>query len=67
MDAPTTQRRLWDRTCALVAAYGPPIVGLLLLMDVFYWPILTGQAFLWGDFPECIHPFRQFAAAELSV
>jgi hypothetical protein len=36
-------------------------------MSVFYWPILTGQAFLWGDFPERIYLFRQFAAAELSV
>jgi len=45
-------RHLWDRTRAFVAADGPPIAVLLLLTAVFYWPILTGQAFLWGDFPE---------------
>jgi hypothetical protein len=60
-------RHLWDRTRAFVAADGPPIAVLLLLTAVFYWPILTGQAFLWGDFPERVYPFRQFAAVELST
>ena len=52
---------------ASVAADGPPIAGLMLLTAVFYWPILTGQAFLWGDFAERIYPFRQFATVELSA
>ena len=62
-DAP----RFWGRARAVMAADGPPIVGLLLLTAVFYWPILTGQAFLWGDFPERVYPFRQYASVELSV
>jgi hypothetical protein len=51
-------RGLLDQTRALLVRDGPPIAGLLLLAAVFFWPILTGQAFLWGDFAERIYPFR---------
>ena len=42
-----------------------PVIGLLALVCLFYWPVLTGQAFLWNDFPERIYPMRLFASIEL--
>ena len=43
-----------------------PVIGLLALVGLFYWPVLTGHAFLWNDFPERIYPMRMFASIELA-
>ena len=44
-----------------------PLLGFLGLVLVFFWPIIIGKAYLWGDFPERIYPFRLYAAVELQA
>ncbi len=42
-----------------------PAVILLLVTAVFYWPVLAGKGFLWGDFLEQNFVYRLFAAVSL--
>lgn len=43
------------------------ICGLILAWVIFYWPILSGQGFLWEDFPEQWYPFASYTASELRM
>lgn len=40
---------------------------ILLAVLVAHRPILAGEAYLWGDFPERVFPLRQFGLAELAA
>ncbi len=42
-----------------------PVGILLLVTAAFYWPVLVGKGFLWGDFLEQNFVYRLFAAVSL--
>ncbi|MBM3263557.1 MAG: hypothetical protein FJY97_09075 [candidate division Zixibacteria bacterium] len=42
------------------------MVGLFVLNLLFFWPVFSGQSFLWNDFPERVYPTRLFASVELA-
>ncbi|MBI4550813.1 MAG: hypothetical protein HY710_00950 [Candidatus Latescibacteria bacterium] len=44
---------------------GLALIGLLALVLAFFWPVITGRAFFWDDFPEHYYPFRTYTAVEL--
>ena len=43
------------------------ISALFVAAVIFYWPILSGQAFLWEDVPEQWYPLASYTASELRM
>lgn len=43
------------------------VTGLLAVVVAFFWPVLTGRAFFWEDFPELSYPIFSYTASELRV
>ncbi|MBM3263556.1 MAG: YfhO family protein [candidate division Zixibacteria bacterium] len=42
------------------------VIGFLALAIVFFWPVITGQAYFWEDFVKQMYPYRVYNAVELS-
>ncbi|MBD3393761.1 MAG: YfhO family protein [Chitinivibrionales bacterium] len=53
-----------DRRSNIIRMMRVPFV-LLVLVAVYYWPILTARGFFWNDFPEQNFPYRLFAARSI--
>ncbi len=49
-------------TCDLAA-----LLGFVLMVSIFFWPVLTGRSFFWEDFLEVFYPIQSYVAGELQA
>lgn len=43
------------------------LLGFVLMVSIFFWPVLTGRSFFWEDFLEVFYPIQSYVAGELQA
>jgi len=43
------------------------LLGFVVMLSIFFWPILTEQAFFWEDFLELSYPLQSYVAGEIQA
>lgn len=43
------------------------VLGFVVMLGIFFWPVLSGSAYFWEDFLEVFYPMQSYVAGELSA